>query len=91
MKELDMTGNMDDETRSHMREAVARMWNRPNGPDVWSMAPDFDLPVLGGNGERASLADPQGKPVGLIFASLHLTTLSTAGGVPGGNLRPLQG
>jgi len=38
-------------------------------PNVGDEAPDFDLPVLHGDGERASLSDLRGRPVALIFGS----------------------
>ncbi len=38
-------------------------------PNVGDKAPDFDLPVLHGDGERVRLSDLHGKPVALIFGS----------------------
>ena len=38
-------------------------------PGVGDEAPDFDLPVLHGDGERVRLQDLRGRPVALIFGS----------------------
>ena len=38
-------------------------------PNVGVEAPEFDLPVLHGEGERVRLRDLQGQPVALIFGS----------------------
>lgn len=64
-----MMESMNDEARSHMHGAMTYMRERPKGPEVGSLAPDFDLAVLGDGSERVRLADLRGKPVGLIFAS----------------------
>ena len=64
-----MMESMDDEARGHMHNAMTYMRERPKGPEVGSKAPDFDLSVLGGSGQRVRLADLRGRPVGLIFAS----------------------
>lgn len=64
-----MMESMDDNARSHMHRAITSMRERPKGPELGSMAPDFDLAVLGEGRERVRLTDLRGKPVGLIFAS----------------------
>ena len=38
-------------------------------PNVGDDAPDFDLPILHGDGERVSLSSLRGQPVALIFGS----------------------
>jgi len=38
-------------------------------PNVGGEAPDFDLPVLHGEGERVTLRNLRGQPVALIFGS----------------------
>lgn len=38
-------------------------------PNVGDEAPDLDLPILHGDGERVSLSDLRGQPVTLIFGS----------------------
>lgn len=55
--------------RQQMRDMFAEMRRRPDGPDVGSRAPDFDLALLNGGGERVRLSDLRGLPVGLIFGS----------------------
>ena len=64
-----MMESMDDEARSHMHRTMTHIRERPQGPEIGEMAPDFDLAVLGNSGERVRLANLRGKPVGLIFAS----------------------
>lgn len=39
------------------------------GPAPGEPAPDFDLPLLNGDGERVRLSDRRGRPVALIFGS----------------------
>ena len=55
--------------REQMRRVFAEMRRRPDGPDEGSRAPDFDLAILDGDGERVRLSDLRGQPVGLIFGS----------------------
>jgi len=38
-------------------------------PNIGDEAPDFDLPVLHGAGERVRLSDLRGQPAALIFGS----------------------
>ena len=55
--------------REQMRRVFAEMRRRPDGPDEGSPAPDFDLALLDGDGERVRLSGLRGRPVGLIFGS----------------------
>ena len=64
-----MLGSMDEESRRGMLEHFELVRQRPPAPDVGDVAPEFELPVLGGNGDRVQLASLRGTPVGLIFGS----------------------
>jgi hypothetical protein len=62
-----MMESMDGETAEHMRRHFAEMRQRAPAPEVGSAAPDFNLAVLDGDGDRVRLQDLRGQPVGLIF------------------------
>lgn len=65
-----MIGSMPAEQRAQLAEAQQYMAQREGkAPEVGDAAPDFDLELLDGGGERVSLAGLRGKPVGLIFGS----------------------
>lgn len=64
-----MMESMDPEAREEMMRFMRIVRERPPAPDVGSLAPDFDLPVLHGDGERVRLRDLRGGPVGLVFGS----------------------
>ncbi len=64
-----MFESMDEKARERMHKHFAYMRQRPSAPDVGSEAPDFNLAVLKGDGDRVRLKDHRGKPVGLIFGS----------------------
>ena len=56
-------------TASKCGECSPRCADGPDGPDEGSPAPDFDLALLDGDGERVRLSGLRGRPVGLIFGS----------------------
>lgn len=58
-------------TREEFRERMIERRRRMDeaSPKVGDRAPDFDLPVLHGDGERVRLSELVGTPVGLIFGS----------------------
>ncbi len=58
---------MTAERFAQLREAMERREER--APKVGDEAPEFDLPVLHGEGARARLSELRGKPVALIFGS----------------------
>lgn len=58
---------MTGERFAQLREALARREER--APKVGEEAPEFDLPVLHGEGARVRLSERRGKPVALIFGS----------------------
>ncbi len=58
---------MTGERFARLREAMARREER--APKVGDEAPDFELPVLHGDGETVRLSGLRGKPVALIFGS----------------------
>ncbi len=64
-----MMESMDPEAREEMMRFMRIVRERPSAPDVGSPAPDFELPVLHGDGERMRLHDLRGRPVGLVFGS----------------------
>ena len=62
--------SMDDNARAQMLEAQRESQDREKRvPQAGSIAPDFDLPVLDGDGQRVRLSALRGRPVGLIFGS----------------------
>ena len=64
-----MFESMGGEARDKMRQVHTYMRDRPSAPELGNEAPDFDLAVLDGSGERVRLKDLRGRPVGLIFGS----------------------
>jgi len=58
---------MTGEKMSALRDLMMR--RDELAPNVGDQAPDFDLPVLHGDGERVSLSSLRGQPVALIFGS----------------------
>ncbi len=58
---------MTGERFAQLREAMARREER--APKVGEEAPDFELPVLHGEGATVRLSELRGKPVALIFGS----------------------
>lgn len=61
------TGPMTSEMFSRVREAMAKREER--APNLGDEAPDFELPLLHGDGEAVRLLDLRGRPVALIFGS----------------------
>ena len=62
--------SMDADTRAQMLEAQRESQEREKRvPQVGSIAPDFDMPVLDGDGQRVRLSALLGRLVGLIFGS----------------------
>ncbi len=58
---------MTGERFARLQEAVAR--REEGAPKVGDEAPDFQLPVLHGEGATVRLSELRGKPVALIFGS----------------------
>ena len=58
---------MTGERFARLREAMARREER--APKVGEEAPEFELPVLHGDGKTVRLSELRGKPVALIFGS----------------------
>ena len=58
---------MTGERLAQLREAMARREER--APKMGEEAPDFELPVLRGEGATVRLSELRGKPVALIFGS----------------------
>ena len=58
---------MTGEKMAVLRELMMR--RDELAPNVGDDAPDFDLPILHGDGERVSLSSLRGQPVALIFGS----------------------
>ncbi len=58
---------MTGERFAQLREAMARREER--APKVGDEAPEFELPVLDGNGATVRLSELRGRPVALIFGS----------------------
>ena len=58
---------MTGERFARLREAMARREER--APNVGGEAPDFELPLLHGDGARVRLSELRGRPVALIFGS----------------------
>ena len=65
-----MIDSMPAEAREHMERTRGFLTQRDaKAPQVGDAAPDFDLALLDGDGERVRLSELRGKPVGLIFGS----------------------
>ena len=60
-------GAMTPEKFSQIRDAMMKREER--APKVGETAPDFELPVLHGDGKSVRLSDLRGRPVALIFGS----------------------
>ena len=58
---------MTGERFAQLREAMAK--RDEEAPKVEDEAPDFELPVLHGDGATVRLSDLRGRPVALIFGS----------------------
>jgi len=58
---------MTGEKMSALRDLMLR--RDQLAPNIDNEAPDFDLPVLHGDGERVRLRDLRGRPLALIFGS----------------------
>ncbi len=58
---------MTGERFARLREAMVRREER--APSVGDEAPEFELPVLHGDGKTVRLSELRGKPVALIFGS----------------------
>ncbi len=58
---------MTGERFAQLREAMARREER--APKVGDEAPEFELPVLHGEGATVRLSELRGRPVALIFGS----------------------
>jgi hypothetical protein len=58
---------MTGERFARLREAIAQ--REEGAPRVGDEAPDFELPVLHGDGATVRLSELRGKPVALIFGS----------------------
>ncbi len=58
---------MTGERFARLREAMARREER--APKVDEEAPEFEQPVLHGDGKTQRLSELRGKPVALIFGS----------------------
>jgi cytochrome oxidase Cu insertion factor (SCO1/SenC/PrrC family) len=58
---------MTGERFAQLKEAMAK--RDESAPKVGEEAPDFELPVLHGNGETVRLSGLRGKPVALVFGS----------------------
>jgi len=71
---------MTGEKMAVLRELMMR--REELAPNVGDEAPDFNLPVLHGDGQRVSLSALRGQPVALFF--LHLTALPPPVGPAGG-------
>lgn len=65
-----MIESMPAEMREQMERTRGFLAKRnAAAPQVGDPAPDFDLALLDGDGERVRLSELRGKPVGLIFGS----------------------
>lgn len=60
-------GPMTAERMVQLREAMRK--REEQAPKVGEEAPDFELPVLHGDGESVRLSHLRGRPVALIFGS----------------------
>lgn len=60
-------GPMSPERMAQIRAAMERREQR--APKVGDEAPDFELPLLHGDGRTVRLSDLRGRPVALIFGS----------------------
>jgi cytochrome oxidase Cu insertion factor (SCO1/SenC/PrrC family) len=58
---------MTAERFAKIKEAMER--REEGAPKAGDRAPEFELPVLDGNGETVRLSDLRGQPVALIFGS----------------------
>ena len=58
---------MTGERFAQLKEALEK--RDETAPKVGEEAPDFELPVLHGDGETVRLSDLRGKPVALVFGS----------------------
>ncbi len=58
---------MTGERFARLREAMARREER--APKVGEEAPEFELPLLQGEGKTVRVSELRGKPVALIFGS----------------------
>ncbi len=58
---------MTGERFAQLREAMARREER--APKVGDEAPEFELPLLQGEGKTVRVSELRGKPVALIFGS----------------------
>jgi len=67
MEEEAVGGLMTGERLGRLREIMLR--REALAPAVGTPAPDFDLPVLHGDGQRVRLAELRGQAVALIFGS----------------------
>lgn len=66
-EQVHQAGPMTPEMFSRVREAMAKREER--APNVGDEAPDFELPLLHGDGKTVRLLDLRGRPVALIFGS----------------------
>ncbi len=60
-------GPMTPEKFAQIQEAMKK--REEHAPKVGDEAPDFELPLLRGGGEKVRLSDLRGRPVALIFGS----------------------
>jgi cytochrome oxidase Cu insertion factor (SCO1/SenC/PrrC family) len=58
---------MTGERFAQLKEAMAR--RDETAPKAGDEAPDFELPVLHGDGTTVRLSDLRGRPVALVFGS----------------------
>ena len=67
LEKVALGGPMTGERFATLRELMLK--REELAPAVGDLAPDFDLPVLHGDGQRVCLAKLRGQPVALIFGS----------------------
>ena len=69
----DIRGFFDYMTPTHIDYVVQfqtiHKQRENRAPNPGDLAPDFNLPLLDGNGERVRLSDRRGRPVALLFGS----------------------
>ena len=66
-EQMHRAGAMTPEKLAQIQEAMRKRDER--APKVGDEAPDFELPLLHGDGRTVRLSDLRGRPVALIFGS----------------------